>query len=322
MKPQFSIVIPLYNKRGFVLQALESIKRQDFCDYEVVVVDDGSTDGGLELVLESSNPKLRVVKRGGLKPGYGGYAARNLGVRLSKGTWIAFLDADDVWMKNHLSTCAELISKYANTSILCTGFVEEKGGRSEEVSIKRTTRMSAIDVLDIYSTKDIFHTNSMVIKRSLLIDSGGFPENGIKRAGDHALWLKLLIRDSPVVFSCNITTRYRRDNSSVVANCKLLTDVHPIVVMVDELVNGRRKLPDTWGFKEKRALMRLANRKSLLWFIQLRIANIRKASIRFMAPYPQALGIFEFIKWVIASFVPSWGLLNIHNIWRSFKTRG
>jgi len=81
-------------------------------------------------------------------------------------------------------------------------------------------------------------------------------------------------------------------------------------------------LPDTWGFKEKRALMRLANRKSLLWFIQLRIANIRKASIRFMAPYPQALGIFEFIKWVIASFVPSWGLLNIHNIWRSFKTRG
>src|ERR1035441_8596585 len=93
-----SVVIPLYNKAPYVGRALSSVFRQTIQDFECIVVDDGSTDGGGDLVEKMSDPRLRLVRQAN-----GGVSrARNQGINLARHPLIAFLDADDEWLPGFL----------------------------------------------------------------------------------------------------------------------------------------------------------------------------------------------------------------------------
>ena len=89
--PTVSVIIPLYNKGKYISRALESVFNQTYTDYEVIVVDDGSTDDGCEVVRRFSDKRLRLIQQTNKGPG----AARNTGLRESCGKLLAFLDADD-----------------------------------------------------------------------------------------------------------------------------------------------------------------------------------------------------------------------------------
>ena len=95
---KFSIVIPLYNKQDCIRQALDCVFNQSFQDFEVIVVDDGSTDRGAEIVREYKDERLRLVSQ----KNSGVSAARNAGIAAAHNSWIAFLDADDIWTHLHL----------------------------------------------------------------------------------------------------------------------------------------------------------------------------------------------------------------------------
>ena len=98
-KPLISVVIPLYNKAGFILQTLSSVASQTDASFEIVVVDDGSTDGSAEVVKRVGLSSLRLIEQANA----GVSAARNRGVVAAEGTWIALLDADDLWSHDHLA---------------------------------------------------------------------------------------------------------------------------------------------------------------------------------------------------------------------------
>ena len=108
--PFFSIIIPLYNKEGYVGDTLESVRTQQYDDYEVVVVDDGSTDGGAALVesYAAKDPRIRLITQanGGVS------VARNRGMSEANGTYYAFLDADDSWAPEHLTELKALAEAY------------------------------------------------------------------------------------------------------------------------------------------------------------------------------------------------------------------
>jgi glycosyltransferase involved in cell wall biosynthesis len=89
-----SIIIPLYNKAPYVRRALESIAAQSLSDFEVIVIDDGSTDDGAAIVAGYSDARYRLIHQANAGPG----AARNTGIAQSRGEFIAFLDADDEWL--------------------------------------------------------------------------------------------------------------------------------------------------------------------------------------------------------------------------------
>ena len=100
VSPPVSVVIPAYNRAATIGAAIDSVLRQTFTDFELVVVDDGSTDGTLAAARAVTDPRLRVVAA---PHNLGAAGARNLGVAEARGTWIAFQDSDDEWLPEKLA---------------------------------------------------------------------------------------------------------------------------------------------------------------------------------------------------------------------------
>lgn len=117
----FSIIIPLYNKEKYVKNAIKSILKQTVDDYEIIIVDDGSTDKSREIASKHISDKIRIIdhfKNKGLS------AARNTGIKNAKSDYITFLDADDLWHPNYLQTIKNLIYSYPEAHIFATNFDE------------------------------------------------------------------------------------------------------------------------------------------------------------------------------------------------------
>ena len=128
----FSVVIPAYDRLAFLPRTLESVWAQTFADFEVVVVDDGSTDGTLAY-LQSLGGRVSVFRQSNQGAG----AARNLGVQRARGDYVAFLDSDDLWFPWTLATFARLIIEHDSPAILCAKVMEftddsDLAGVSEE----------------------------------------------------------------------------------------------------------------------------------------------------------------------------------------------
>ena len=154
----FSIVIPLYNKAHYIIRALESIKVQTFKDYEVLVIDDGSSDEGPNLVLEYFGDSVTLIRQinGGVS------SARNVGIAQAKFDFIAFLDADDYWHPNYLETMSRGILDYPGTGIYGSSY----GFKGEDLKNKG----SGFELIEQYFEKAIqntlLFTSATVVKKS------------------------------------------------------------------------------------------------------------------------------------------------------------
>jgi glycosyltransferase involved in cell wall biosynthesis len=117
--PAVSVIIPLYNKGPYIARALNSVLAQTFQNFEVIVVDDGSTDEGAEIVGRFGDPRIRLIQQenGGVS------AARNRGIEATRAELIAFLDADDEWLPGHLETLLRLQDKYPEAGAYGTAYL-------------------------------------------------------------------------------------------------------------------------------------------------------------------------------------------------------
>lgn len=119
-----SVVIPLYNKEASIAQSLKSVLSQEYDDFEVVIVDDGSTDGSVGVVEAINDSRIRQIKQENGGPS----KARNTGVKNAKGEWILFLDADDELEPDALEYFANLIRKFSDFKFFCAPFYDSIGG--------------------------------------------------------------------------------------------------------------------------------------------------------------------------------------------------
>jgi glycosyltransferase involved in cell wall biosynthesis len=117
----FSIIIPLYNKERYVENALQSILKQTITDYEIIIVNDGSTDKSKEIAVKYLSDKIRIIDHDNNK---GLSAARNTGIKNAKSDYITFLDADDLWHSKYLETIKNLIFSFPQAHIFATNFDE------------------------------------------------------------------------------------------------------------------------------------------------------------------------------------------------------
>jgi hypothetical protein len=183
----FSVIIPTLNRRAFLERALESVWAQAFTNYEVIVVDDGSDDGTQQYLTEFGD-RLRWISQSNRGPG----AARNAGVALAQGQYLAFLDSDDLWFPWTLQVFSELVLAYGRPAILSAKFADFCN--PEELRSISATDTPSAAVFDRYfdsSHQGYFvGAGMMVIAKTTFKRSGGFVEDRLN-AEDHDLALKM-----------------------------------------------------------------------------------------------------------------------------------
>jgi glycosyltransferase involved in cell wall biosynthesis len=179
-----SVVIPTYNRAALLLEAIDSVLRQTLPVREVIIVDDGSSDGTPELV-RGRYPQVRVLtqKNGGPS------AARNLAIREAQGAWLAFLDDDDVWLEQKIELQWREIRSWPRAAIAyCADFAVD-----ERLAILRRRDMDATcvgDVFDRLLVRNFLFTSCVMARRDAVIEAGQF-DPGLRFGEDWDLWLRL-----------------------------------------------------------------------------------------------------------------------------------
>jgi glycosyltransferase involved in cell wall biosynthesis len=116
--PFYTIIIPLYNKEAHIKATLDSVLAQTFENFEVIIVNDGSTDRSMDIISTFKDKRIQIIN----KKNEGVSTARNLGIKNAKGDFIAFLDADDIWYPTHLEDLKNLIAHFPNCGLYCTAY--------------------------------------------------------------------------------------------------------------------------------------------------------------------------------------------------------
>jgi Glycosyltransferases involved in cell wall biogenesis len=184
----FSVVIPLYNKERFVERAVESVLRQTWTNYEVVVVDDGSTDDGPSVVAKYLGPKVRLIRQ----RNSGVSAARNRGIAEARMPWIAFLDADDEYLPTRLERCAECIAKYPDLQVVYTGVVHRTVSQPAIPDLTRSTEGMVVDYLrfSIDGPGRGMYTSGVTVRKDVFAITGCFSED-LRISEDTDMWFRL-----------------------------------------------------------------------------------------------------------------------------------
>lgn len=207
--PHFSVIMPLYNKAPYVRKAMESVVWQTCADWELIVVDDGSTDDSATIVESIRDPRIRLIRQANAGVG----AARNKGVAESSAPHICFLDADDWWEPTFLEEMACLIEKHPTAGIYGTGYWIVKNGKKRlaPIGVDNAFVEGEINYCQVYAKTLCMPlwTGAVCMPRKVFDEQEGFPI-GIKLGEDFLLWIRVALRYN-VVFLNKPLSNYNQD---------------------------------------------------------------------------------------------------------------
>ena len=197
---KFSVIMPLYNKAPYVRKAVESIVEQTYRDWELIVVDDGSTDGGGDIATAIADPRIRLVRQENAGVG----AARNRGVALSEGSLLCFLDADDWWEPTFLEEMAGLVERHPDAGIYGTSYWIVKNGRRRQapIGVDEGFTEDEINYCQVYAKTLCMPlwTGAVCIPQTIFDETGGFPV-GITLGEDFLLWIRIILKHKAVLLN-------------------------------------------------------------------------------------------------------------------------
>lgn len=258
--PAVSVVIPLYNKGPHIARALNSVLAQTFQDFEVIVVDDGSTDDGAEVVRKFDDPRIRLIHQ----ENQGVSAARNVGVEASRGELVAFLDADDEWLPRHLEIIDELRYNHPHAGIYATGCkMQRSTGIEVRIDYKCIPKGPWMGLIPSYFLSSAIgkcpvNSSVMVIPKSIYVDVGGCPD-GVEWGEDADLWGKIALK-YPIAFSWEQGAIYHLGAENRACKKTLSLDKEPVVTTLeDAIMQGtvrHEQLDDVREYLAKRELAR------------------------------------------------------------------
>lgn len=212
MNVSFSVVIPLYNKEREVARAVRSALGQTLPPYEIVVVDDGSTDRGAAEVETLAAAEGRGLVRLVRQKNGGVCAARNRGIAEARGTHVALLDADDAWRPGFLDEIASLVADYPHCGLYCTAFDIRSEGGATHPAPTPAERGVVADFFAASIHRYVAIPSAAVVPRRIFDAVGGFPE-GMKLGEDQWMWIRIADRYA-VCFSPAREALYSREASN------------------------------------------------------------------------------------------------------------
>jgi glycosyltransferase involved in cell wall biosynthesis len=223
--PFFSVVIPTYNRSAWLREALDSVFQQEFGDYEVIVVDDGSTDDTSQVLRQYGN-HLTILVQGNMGPGL----ARNFGAQYAKGNYLAFLDSDDVWVPWTLATYARIAREQAWPAFIAGEYFRFTE-RKEMDRVKKEPLRCAVfsNYIASYKTWSWHGVSSFVVRRSEFCHVGGFSQRWIN-GEDADLALRMSTSLGFITVKSPVTFGYRDHHEGEMSNFpKTLAGVQHLV---------------------------------------------------------------------------------------------
>lgn len=304
---RFSVVIPLYQKREFILRALESVREQTLPPSEIIVVDDGSTDGGGALV-EHHVPEATLIAQENAGVG----AARNRGIMQATSEWVAFLDADDYWLPDHLLELSRVARDAPAAHLIATQHEQAPHGVETRSSRPPPGHVRRIDYLrEAAERTGTVHTSCSAIRRSVLDDIGGF---GPAPMGQDIEFFARVALHRPVAISDARTAVYVRGVGGTTDRHRASTAPPPRPSAVDDVSPAHATVAAAL-----RTGQCAAPRASLVRFLNGRTASrIGKALTRGEIEHARTLR--RFLRpplkpsWLVLgaiTFLPSWAATGI-----------
>lgn len=189
--PQVSVVAPTFNRHEVLPRALDAVLAQSFSDWELIVVDDGSTDGTAEMV-ERDYPSVRLLRQ----ENRGVSAARNAGIAQARGEWVAFIDSDDAWLPEKLERQMKALEAEPDHRLCHTDEIWIRAG--QRVNPAEKYAKAGGFIYQRCLPLCVISPSSVVMRRDLLQEMGGFDET-FEVCEDYDLWLRVTARE-PVLF--------------------------------------------------------------------------------------------------------------------------
>lgn len=294
-----SVVIPLYNKEKSIKATLHSVFAQTYTDYEVVVVDDGSTDNSLsvirEKVCELEWEQIKIIHQ----ENEGVSAARNRGIIEAQGEYIAFLDADDLWAPDYLETLMLLIKDYPNAGLYSIGYRELIGNQIPiNQSVENTQKRGLIS--NPWQKQKGVWTGSVAASRERLINLGMFDVR-MTHGEDLDMWWRLIL-DGGLVEDPKCCAYYCQDTENRAMRRKIPLEKH-IPYYVDKYAEARASDVEFRRFFDREMIYRIypylldkqyrAEAKRIARQFDY---SLQKKSMRFRMQHPYLYKFLKFLK--------------------------
>lgn len=190
-----SVIIPLYNKGLSVKNSIKSVLNQTYTDFEIIIVNDGSTDNSLEIANSISDNRIRIYS----KKNEGVSVARNYGITKARGEIISFLDADDIWLPNYLENVYTMYKQDNEVGMYIQNMIQIPQEKKKETLEKlKNITIGERDIKIYDNWAEVFHklsyiTSTISIKKELINSVGGF-DRTLVLGEDQDLWLRCGIR--------------------------------------------------------------------------------------------------------------------------------
>jgi glycosyltransferase involved in cell wall biosynthesis len=302
---EVAVVIPTYNCARHLTRAIESVLAQTYRDYQVFVIDDGSTDG-TDVIMQQYADRITYVQQ----PNAGAAAARNRGISLSKSRYVAFLDADDVWLPAKLERQMELLNSQPEVGLVCSDFLME--GVLYTSQNDHPTRALSGHYFEYLLRHCFIFTSAVVVRRQCLDETGAFNES-LKVCEDYNLWLRIASR-WPVAAIPEIFVHKYNSLGSLSASSSIEERLHYGIAAFEHVLLVSTGLSD----HERRVLRRLIADRYYIFGSYLLLHRNRRGARPMLAKAwrGRVLNWKAAVK-LLASTLPPAGLRSLMWLWRN-----
>jgi glycosyltransferase involved in cell wall biosynthesis len=237
---KISVVIPLYNKAPYIARAIDSVLNQTEQDFEIIVVNDASTDGGEETVKKYIDSRIRLFHR--QEPGPGGHAARNMGIQKASAQLVAFLDADDAYFPCFIDTILRLRRNYPEAGAYSTAYeIVECSGKVIKPKFRAIPPAPWEGIIPNYFESVLedppIWTSATAVPKEIFDAVGFFPE-GAKTGGDLDMWLRIALKYK-MAYHTYTGAIYHRDAVNRICVDPLPLNENALVRTIHNLIKNR-----------------------------------------------------------------------------------
>lgn len=244
-----SVIIPNYNTAKYIADAIESVLSQAYQNFELIVVDDGSTDNTKEVVQKYINqPTFKYI----FQENKGLSAARNTGIKASQGEFIAFLDADDIWLPEKLEHQIKLMDSDKVGIVSCSGYTTNEKGEILDTFIKKNYSNRYLLLRDLSMKNVVSGGGSTALVRKTCFDVIGLFDENLKSSEDWDMWLRIAQRFD-IIFVEKPLVKIRVRNNSMCSSSNATKMLRYELLVIDKLFSSKSSL-NLFNFLLKRKI--------------------------------------------------------------------